>query len=163
MGSDNSQANRYRKNNEMNTLEFVINYYTGSQKAFRLQRSVLKMTGKGPWVVSCNVFFLSYAWSLAALSLKEGYNLRLFWNVFENSLNLDLTYAIAFTKGLAFQWVSIPISCSAAEWQQVPQNCYRLGTSKLSRKKYAILLYRHECFSGKYTTHKINWKLHSGP
>ena len=28
---------------------------------------------------------------------------------------------------------------------------------------YIILLYRQECFTGKYTTHKINTKLHLGP
>ena len=30
------------------------------------------------------------------------------------------------------------------------------------RGKYQFLLYRHECFTGKYTTRKIHTKLHPG-
>ena len=33
----------------------------------------------------------------------------------------------------------------------------------LIAKLYCCLLYRHECFTGKYTVHKIHTKLHPGP
>ena len=45
-------------------------------------------------------------------------------------------------------------------WSQVA--IHVMHTEVISQKGYGILLYRRECFTGKYTTLKIHTKLHPG-